>query len=257
MENINEKEKALSFADILSILRGGIVWIITITFICLVIGGVYAFCFKATTYTAKVDAVIFTHTYETSTGEQQEISEMTSYQYSALLVPQCKPVFTSNEIITAVKDAGILVNAGSVNFITEEGSPYFSITYSYSEHGGNVNEIKTKVAKLLDDYVQKSIEIIDEDTATYRYLSNKITVYSDASVTASTGKAGVLIVSILIGLVLSVVFVLIKSTFDDTIVKKEQIEQITNNQIIAVIDISCNANELPSKSSAVRSEEVK
>ena len=254
MENINEQEKFLSVAEIFSVLRAGIAWIVSITFVCLIIGGVYAFAFKKTTYTAKIDAVIFTHTYETSTGEQQEISEMTAYQYSAMLVPQCQPVFKSNEVLSAVAAAGIDLK-GSINFITEEESPYFSITYSYSQYGGNVNEIKKEVADTLNAYVNKCIEIVDNDAKTYRYLSDKITMYSAAypeDVAASTGKALVLIIALLAGIVLSVIFLLIKNSFDDTVSKREQVEQITGNQIIAIIDISHNLTETYDKAKKVK-----
>ena len=45
MENF-EKEKSLSLADLLGILRSGLVWIIVITILSTVIGGVYAFFVK-------------------------------------------------------------------------------------------------------------------------------------------------------------------------------------------------------------------
>lgn len=253
MEDKNQKDY-LSFADLLGILRAGLLWIVIITLICLAVGVGYAFGVQKTSYTAQVSAHIFAESYKNEVDDKEiAFSETTAYQYSALLVPQCKPVFTSNEVLKAVKESGINLN-GSINFITEEGSPYFSITYTVAKRGGNPDEIKAEIAKTLNDYVDKSIEVIDADKKSYAYLSNKITVYSKAyasDVKSSTGRVTPILLSLVIGLVLSVIFVLLKHFLDDTVSSKEQVESMTGTQIIALIDISTNTPN-PSEKSAIK-----
>ena len=245
---MNEKEKKLSISEILGIFREGLVWIIIITILFACIGGAYAFLVQKTSYTAKIDAYIFTDKLYTESDDgkrNEDISEHIAYQYCSMLVPQCEAVFTSNEIMNEVTKQGIILS-GSLNFIVQKDSPFFSITYTYSEHGGDVNAIKQKVAKTLNDYVQKSVELINADKEKYVYLSDKIVVYSDAApgdVTSETGRTKIIVLATLVGLVFSMAVVLLKRLFSDTITSKDQIEQITNGQIIATIDISPNMVE--------------
>ncbi len=249
---MDEKEKKLSIGDIFEIFREGLVWIIIITLLFACLGGAYAFLVQKTSYTAKIDAYIFTDKLYTETDEgkrNEDISEHIAYQYCSMLVPQCEAVFTSNEIMNEVSKQGINLK-GSLSFIVQKDSPFFSVTYTYSQHGGDSETIKREVAKTLNDYVQKSIELIDADQEKYVYLSDKIVVYSDAApgdVTTSTGRAKVIILATLIGLVFSMAIVLIKRILSDTITNKDQVEQITNGQIIATIDISPNMIESRSK----------
>lgn len=245
MEKLNEKESSLSLADGLDVLRGGIVWIIVITLLCTIIGGLYAFLLKETTYKASLKAFIYTSTYKDSQDKEIEISEMTSFQYGALLAPECPSVFLSDEIMSAVEKKGIEIK-GAINFNIVEESAMFTVTYTYSQRGGDKEKIKQEVAETLKNYISESKKIIDADDVKYRYFSDKITVSSEPtakSVTAETGRIGTIILSMLLGLVLSIIVVLIKHFLDDTIGSKESIESITDGQVIAIVDISYNTSE--------------
>jgi len=254
---MNEKEKKLSIGDIFSIFREGLVWIIIITILFACLGGAYAFLVQKTSYTAKIDAYIFTDKLYTESDDgkrNEDISEHIAYQYCAMLVPQCESVFTSNEIMNNVSKQGIKLK-GSLNFIVQKDSPFFSITYTYSEHGGDPNAIKYEVAKTLNDYVLKSVEVINADKEKYVYLCDKIVVYSDAApkdVTTSTGRSKVIALATLLGLVVSMVVVLVKRLLSDTIVDKDQVELITGSQIIATIDISPNMIETKQDNKGVK-----
>lgn len=251
---VKERENKLSLGEVFKTLREGLIWIIIITLLFAGLGVAYALGYQKTSYTARVDAYIFTdklYTEDEDGLRSEGISEHVAYQYCAMLVPQCKPVFTSNEVLNEVSKSGIYLKGG-LNFIVNEDSPYFSITYTYSQHGGNANAIKSEVAKTLNDYVSKSIETINTATVEdslgntkikYGYLSEKIFVYSDASpqdVTTNTGRTKTVIIATLIGLVASIIFVFIKNFLSDAVSTKEQVEAITGNQTIATIDISTN-----------------
>ena len=247
MEVVNEKEKSLSFSDILGVLRGGIVWIIIITILCTAIGGVYAFLFKKTTYTAKLNAQIYVETYRNPTTDEEEaVAEHTRFQYAALLADKCSALIMSNDVLNACNallEENNLKIRGGLTIVPEEEQPFFTVTYTYSQKGGDVNATKEQVANTLNAFFDYAREYINSKPDVYPWHADKIVVYSYAQakdVSASTGKAGVIAIAFLIGLVLSVIFVLVKNAFDDTIVTKEQIELITGNQIIATVDISYN-----------------
>lgn len=242
---MTEKERSLTIEEIFKMLKKGLVWIILITLLSSIVGGVYAFFFKETKYVAKLSAQVFTRTYEDSVGNEEELPEYTAFQYCSMLVPHVQVVFKSNEVMNKVKADGIDIK-GSINFVVTNDSPYFSVTYTYSELGGNVDEIKREVSETLNAYINKCIEIVDSDKKHYPYLCEKIIVYSESNVkdvTASTGKILTILIAFVIGLVLSVVLVIITNMFDDRIYNKEQVEAITDIQCIAVIDISSKVND--------------
>ena len=236
-----ERESKLSVADIFKILREGIVWLVIITVLFASLGIVYAVGYKKTTYTATVDAYLFTDTvYVEETNSSEKLQEYMAFQYCAMLVPQISKVLTSNEVMTEANKAGIYLK-GSLSFSVVEESPYFSITYTYKEHGGDPEAIKKEVAKTLNDYVAKSIETIDSGDVQAGYLKDKINVYSNADwkdVSSSTGRVKTVILVTFVGFVVAVLFVLVKRLLSDTIMTREQIESITNNQVIATVDIS-------------------
>jgi capsular polysaccharide biosynthesis protein len=226
-------------------LRKGMVWIILITLLCSILGGIYAYFFKETKYVAKLNAQVFTRTYEDSVGNEEELPEHTAFQYCAMLVPQVRVVFTSNEVMNKVESSGIDLK-GSINFVTTTDSPYFSVTYTYKQHGGNVEQIKEEVAQTLNAYVNKCIDIVDMDKKHYTYLCEKIIVYSEAisrDVSVSTGRVLTVLIAFAIGLILSIALVIVTNMLDDRIYSKEQVEAITDGQCIAVIDITSKAND--------------
>lgn len=255
MEVVNEKEKSLSFADVLGVLRGGIIWIIVITLICTLLGGVYAFLFKKTTYTAKLNAMIYVETYKNpTTDEEESVLEHTRFQYAALLADKCSAIIMSNSVLNA---CGAELRGG-LTVVPEEEQPFFTVTYTYSQKGGDVLETKQEVAETLNNFVEDAIDHINANPSVYPWHAEKIFIFSPAQakdVSASTGKAGVIAIAFIIGLALSVVFVLVKNAFDDTIKTKEQIEAITGNQIIATVDIS--NSDTPQKTSTTDVKEGK
>lgn len=242
MEVVNEKEKSLSFADVLGVLRSGIVWIIVITILCTLIGGVYAFAFKKTTYTSKLSAMIYVETYKNPvTGEDEEVAEHTRYQYAALIAEEIGTFLLSPAVMNACGEN----IKGSLSVSPKEEQPIFTVSYSFSRKGGDVKAIKEEIASSLNDYIDKAVQYLNVSEDVFKWYSGKIVVFSYAQakdVAVSSNKIGVVLIALVIGLALSVVFVLIKNAFDDTLKTKEQIEAITGNQIIALIDISENQN---------------
>lgn len=259
MEEKVEYEKSLSLQDMLLIIRARLVWIILIVFLCVGVGIAYITFLQKTTYTAVADICVHAKDYEVKQPIKDElgniydwedvpanVAEHIRYQYSALIAPEFQKVFLSNEITTAVKSAGISINVGAVGFAYTEESAFFKITYTYKNHGGDANAIKEEITNVLNQYINKSIEIINDENSTYpSYLKDKLMVTSAATkynVIVNTGKTTTLLISLLIGLLLSAVFVIILYFIDDTISSKEDVEYLTGVGNLAFIDISANEN---------------
>ena len=248
MEEKFQKEQGISVSDILEVLRAGIIWIVIITFIGLALGIGYAFGMQKTTYTAKLNAYYYVSSYENINGEKYEVSEHTRYQYSALLAKDSETVFKGNDILSTVVPQVPGVNVSAMKFTVYEDSPLFVVSYSISVKGGDPAVHKAEVAKILNDYINKSIDKINDDTGEPHWHKDKIFVSSLAtadSVSVDTGRTKSIALGFIAGLVLAVVFVLLKHFLDDTVNSREQVEIITGTQIIALIDISANMTEDP------------
>lgn len=263
MEQVTENQKSLTFADVFRIIRGGIVWIVIITLLSVIVGGVYAFAFKKTTYTAKLNAQVYVESYTNSqSGDEEYVPEHTRFQYSALLAQKANMLLLNKDVINGVKSQayGGVKLKGGLSVSAEEEQPYFTVTYTYKQKGGNVNEIRAEVAKTLEEYMESAIKYINDNSDKYPWFTvdssvlepgqtapkSKIIVFSNPQpndVTLSTGKSTVLLISFAIGLVLSLIFVFVKNSIDDNIETKEDIERITGNQVIASIDITISEPE--------------
>ena len=160
MEVVDKKEKSLSFADILGILRNGIIWIIIITILCTLIGGVYAFLFKKTTYTAKLSAMIYVETYKNPvTGEDEDVVEHTRYQYASLIAEEIGTFILSPSLINACgQDL-----KGSLSVASKEEQPLFTVTYTYTQKGGDVNAVKTEVAETLNKFIDEATAYLNSN----------------------------------------------------------------------------------------------
>ena len=246
MAEKTQKEQGISIAEVLGILRAGIVWIIGITLLCLALGVGYAFGMQETSYTAKLNAYYYVTSYENSSGEKVEVQEHTRYQYSALLAKECEAVFKSNDIVSKVVPQVKGLAIQNIKFTIDEDSPLFTVSYTVSKRGGDPDAIKEEAANILNAYVNASIEVINDDNGEPHWHKDKIYINSFASketVSTNTGRTKIILISLAAGLVLSVVVVLLKHFLDDTVNSREQVEAITGTQIIALIDISANMDD--------------
>ncbi|MBO5926771.1 MAG: hypothetical protein J6Q38_04375 [Clostridia bacterium] len=248
MEEKVEFEKTLSLVEIMRVIRSRFIWILLIVIASVGVGVAYTTFIQKTEYTAVNAICVQAGDYTITDAEGNEIpsniAEHTKYQYSALIAPEFEKVLKSAEILKAVKERGVNVNVSALKFNYTEESAFFEISYTFSAHGGDANVIKAQVANTLNEYVKASIEIIDDENSIYpTYLKNKLIRISNASqegVSAKTGKTTTIILSFLVGLVLSAVLVISLYFIDDTINVKDDVEKITGLSNIALIDISFN-----------------
>ncbi len=248
MEEKVEFEKTLTISDIVRIIRQRFLWILLIIFVCVLVGYGYTELFQKTKYTAKSSVCVQANDYVITDSDGKEITsnvaEHTKYQFSALLAPEYGPVLKSNEMANALKSQDVDINISALSFKFTEGSAFFDISYTYSVHGGDSAVIKQQVANTLNEYVKKSIEVINDENSVYpTYLKDKLINYSIASsenVSVNTGVTRTLLLAFLIGVILSAVLVIILYFTDNTIKDREDFEILTGISNLAVIDLYTN-----------------
>lgn len=255
-----EEEKvgrALSLSEILLVIRTNIIWILIFIFASLAVGVAYVKLVQKTTYTATVG--FYVNAELAYKEEGVNIAEHTAYQYSALIAPEYEKVLKSQEMKAfldskCVEDGVAKLNFGSINFVYTESSAFFNVTYSYSVHGGDANQIKKDISSALNYFVKNTVEKLDNETIDrnndgvdeYKYgiLRNKLVVIAAANentVGVSTGTVKTMFLAFVIGVLLAAIFVLLVYFIDDTVSSREDIERIMGVSTIAFIDISTNA----------------
>ena len=252
-----EEEKvgrALSLSEIMLVIRTNIIWILIFIFASLGVGVAYVKLVQKTTYTATVGM------YVNAEHAFDNISEITAYQYSALIAPEYEKVLKSQEMKTFLnekcEESGVTkLNFNSLNFVYTESSAFFNITYSYSVHGGNAAEIKESIVESLNFFVKETVQKLDTETIDrdgdgidegpkYGALRNKLVVIAAANeenVVTSTDTLKTMFLTFAIGVVLAAIFVILVYFIDDTVSSREDIERIMGVPTIAFIDIITNA----------------
>lgn len=270
-----EEEKvgrALSLSEILLVIRTNIIWILIFIFASLAVGVAYVKLVQKTTYTATVG--FYVNAELAYKEEGVNIAEHTAYQYSALIAPEYEKVLKSQEMKAfldskCIEDGVAKLNFGSINFVYTESSAFFNVTYSYSVHGGDSNQIKKDISTALNYFVKNTVEKLDNETIDrnndgvdeYKYgiLRNKLVVIAAANentVGVSTGTVKTMFLAFVIGVLLAAIFVLLVYFIDDTVSSREDIERIMGVSTIAFIDISTNATFAEDKQDEKQNDSV-
>ncbi len=245
MQEKVEYEKTLTISDVVEIIKNRFIWIVLIILVCVASGYAYTSLVQKTSYTATSSLCVQAKNYVYIDADGKEVtsnlSEHTKYQYSALIAPEYENVLKSPEIINALIAEGVKINPASLSFKFGESSAFFSVSYTYSVHGGDTEVIKAQVANLLNEYIKKSIEVIDDENSIYpEYLKDKlinVSVASSNAVSVDTGVTKIILVSILIGVILSALLIITLYFADNTIKNREDVDSITGLSNLAVIDL--------------------
>ena len=235
---MQEKEtKGISFIELWDIVKKNIIFLILIMFVCTAIGVTYAFVFKKTTYTVSTTAV----QVDAIEGDTDP-TEQTKYSYSVYLANQCKAIIKNKNMAKRAQLAGIEIYVGALNVENEDKHFNIEITYQISGKG---EEPKKQIVDNLNaylDYCVNYVNNVDNEDNIWKTLAGRIFV-EDAmvqNVLPNTGKTTTVLISIIIGLVLSVLFVLIAYFTNDSVKTKEDVEEITGSFVIASVSLSAN-----------------
>ncbi len=236
---MQEKEtKGISFIELWDAVKKNIIFLILIMFVCSAIGFTYALVFKRTTYTVSTTAVVQVDAIEGVTNP----TEQTKYSYSVYLAKQCKAILKNKNMAKRAQLEGIKINVGALNVEYEDEHFNIEITYQISGKG---EEPKKQLVDSLNDYLDYCVAYVnnvDNENNIWKTLAGRIYV-EDAmaqNVSTNTGKTTTILISIIIGLVLSVLFVLLAYITNDSVKTKEDVEEITGSFVIASVSLSAN-----------------
>ncbi len=248
---MSEKEtKTISFKDIWNVVKKNLIFVFIIIIVSTMIGTVYAFFVKKTTYSVSTTAVVKVEGLQT--GEMG--TEANYASYSVFLAPLCESVFTNRNNALRYKEVtGKSISVGSIYVEWQEQR--FDLTISYALQSRD--DRREKVVDDLNDYIQFCIDyvdgkefydedgqLIDLQEPIWTSLKDRIKFDKarEDAVSASTGKTNTIITSFLIGIALAVIFLIIRFYVDDTINDKDVVEEIVDAPVIATISISANFN---------------
>jgi capsular polysaccharide biosynthesis protein len=254
MEEEVVKEKTLTLSEFFVVLKMNLIWVMLIVVAFITIGGVYAFLFKKTTYTARVDISVRAGNYvienEDGTLVEKDTAEHLKYQYSALIAPEFEKVFKTYEMQKVLKDKSgnnKYISLRGLSFNYTEESAFFSISYSEKYKGGNPDQIKQELVEKLNfaiDTVREELNSKNPDNSNkYGFLCDKLYVDSYAyteNVGVSTGRTMTILLATLIGIFVACVYTVVIYIVDDRITSIEHAERISNHVVLSVVDISPN-----------------
>lgn len=235
---MEEKEtKSISFKDIGGLLKANLVLIVVILAISIAISGAYAFLFQKTNYTASVMLEVCLK----ENGEEDNLAESSIYSFARYLSKGYKVLFSSSAYLAEANNEenhiGIVGNNLSYN-IDDELDVLFTVSYTVSNKGTPVEEMKLQVAKTLNDYIDFAKSKIDSnELSVYAGRLNIVSYAEENTVKASKGTVKTFAIGVLAGIVIAFIVILIKFMSDDTVGEKEDVELLTETTVIAFIPL--------------------
>lgn len=248
------QEQGISLSDLLFLIKKNVLMILIITIICTVAGGVYAYKIKKPVYTAIATAVVQAEPTNSGTNEA------TSYSYSVALTNTFKDIIKNITVINAAVD--ILINENNYNESDRNilksklinnvsvSSTASTLTLTVSATSTKAEEaiaLANAILKATVTEVDKPLigedgkPVVDSDgnvVRNYIILADKLKVFSQASGETTSIKHNellILVVTFMVGLVISFGIILVKYFFDDTYTSKDSFERTYNINILASI----------------------
>lgn len=230
-EEVLNQESGISFANLLFLIKKNIVMIFAITFVFILCGGIYAFGFKKTVYTAKTSIIVMA-TPESST------TEYNAAQLSSFLINTVQDFIKADPVVketseeTGCSEAKIIKG---LSISSKANNLIITINYkstSKEEAIAVVNSITRNVQIVVDS-------TREDDPTAYKYyiFANKIVPINFANdAVGSRGAAMILVISALLGAIVSFAIVLIKYLMDDTYTSKEDFEKEFKINVLALIE---------------------
>ncbi|MDD3170807.1 MAG: Wzz/FepE/Etk N-terminal domain-containing protein [Bacilli bacterium] len=225
------EERGLSISDLFFLVKKNLLMIIIVTFIFILCGSIYGFGIRKTTYSADATAIVMAENSSTTTSGYQD------YLYSNYLINTFKDFIVSDSVIELVKDElkeyG-LTKEQIVDSITV-GVTTNSLIVRITAKAGST----TLAVKLVNTVLDKAMEaanVMENGEYKYNVLANKLVDMEYAyEATGSRGATTVLVISVLLGLIVSLGIVLIKYLIDDTFTSKDEFERMFKINVLALL----------------------
>ncbi len=237
-ENIIEEEKGLSLSDLLFLVKRNIILIVIITGLFTIAGAVYGLKFKKISYTATSTAIVMVD----RAGNASSSAAYQDYLTASYLINTFKDFIVSENVVKKVvesnecKDYNLTVGGvkSATSISTTSNSLILIIKYSCYD--------KQQAIDVVNQLTKSTIEVADskdsEGNDVYKILAGNFVVMDNAgerNVSASRGASVVIVVSFLIGFIISFAIVLIKYLTDDTYTSKDDFERVYNIDVLSLI----------------------
>ena len=221
--------KTVSLGEIFASLKAHLIFIIVFTLAISVIGAIYAFAFKKTTYTASATLQVYVQP-----TEDNKISETTAYSFGTYLADDYMKVLKYPEYIKKAAEKGVKINASGLKFDHPEKSVLLEVSYTVKSK----KDVREKTANELNNYLKYTKEAIDAgENSNYAGRLRIESYASPDTVSASRGAGTTIIIAFILGLVISVAIIVIKYLVDDTFKSKEDVESVTGATVLTVIGL--------------------
>ena len=260
IETEEGSENSLSIRDVLFVLRRNLILILAIVVIVTSCGIAYSFIRKPN-YTA-THVVMFDASDEQGSSTRNDVNAMISYLETVLdfcdegvVLDRASYYYTkyqngnyksaSDFIATIDKEADnyVVTSGGDEHFekskikvssLSDSSSTNFVFTVSYT--ADDVQTAKDKVIILIYAYGKEANLKKDDKGVYFRDISVNIgdRGYRDCNIDLS--KKQITLVAGLIGVVLALMVVYVKSALDKTVKTKQDLEHITGTDILATIE---------------------
>lgn len=227
--------EAITFADILFIIRKNIILLLIITVLFGIGGGIYGFKYTKTTYTAVSTAMI---AKEQNSANNPDID----YSLSLNLVHTFQQLLSSEAIFKKTSEAlrdkyeDQTITAGEIKGATSVSIEQYGLMITISATTTRSSEFAIDIANQL---LYSSIEYANNDLETtegFKPLADKIIVVDIATSAPQANKSKtILILSILIGFVVGLIAVVIKQLLNDTFTSREEFERNTGLNVLVML----------------------
>lgn len=230
----NRANDAITFADILFIIRKNVILLLAITALFGIGGGIYGFRFTKPTYTAMASVMV-------SKPQSNTNNPDIDYNLSLNMVQSCTSLFSKDAV--AIKTSDALSEKYEMEIDYKEIKN--SVKASYTQYDlFIIIEVTTArdqqfAIDMANQLVDSAIDYVNnelEDENQFKPLANKIIPVDYAKeATINNNSKMILILSVIIGFVLGMVVIVIKHLLNDTFTSREEFERLTGLNVLVML----------------------
>mgnify|MGYP000994336654 CR=1 FL=1 len=235
MDELNRQEliaeEGITLQELLKIVWNNIILIMLVTLWVTVIGIIYTFVIVAPKYTAQTAVMVQVDWSQSQMTEQSAISVanalMTTYKDFVISELILDSVIADVEGLAGVSPSQLK------KMITISSTTGAYMIYIAVEHPSP--ELAQEIA---DQIVENSISIADDEEQGFLFLQNKLKLVYPAKLPilpSSPNKALNVVISGLIGGIISLGIVFLKELFNNKFLTKEDLEKFLNLRVVATV----------------------
>jgi len=236
MDEMNQQEafveEGITLSDLFRIIWNNILLVFFVTLWVTVIGIVYTFVIVTPQYTAETSIMVQVDVTQQTTSEQSAI-----YVAQNLIATYKEFVVSEKVLSTVLADVADLPEGYSIqslqNSISVSSSTSVLIIYISVE-----NASPTLASEIADRLVENSILIANDEENGYVLLQNKLKVLDVATVDnnpTSPNKFLNVVISVLLGGILSLGIVFVKELFNNKFQSTQELEKHLKVNVIAAV----------------------